>query len=209
MTRRPEARQVDALCAQLRALGERRGGLTLVDSMRGQLLAAIERERAGTTRPDGWPSAIGPGGDAARRQLPSPAERAAERRAAGAYEPDRHRQLTLGAIEALGSAVAAVWSLRCRLDALEALRGTQAPIRQTCAACTGLRRLTGDKLVHRRSAVGDRLPAPVGLCRSCYGYVERSFEAGSRSGRIPTAAEVRNHDERGTWAIRQATGVDH
>jgi hypothetical protein len=198
----PTERQIGALCEQLRRLGRYRKGVIPVDDIERRLKAAVTRERAGTTVPDSYPSATLGGEGSGGRRRGSPTEKAAAKRADGEVERDRHRELTTEAVERLTRAVEAIQALSHRLDALDDLQSTQGPLRRHCEVCTGLRPLTGDRDVYRRSTVGDRLKVATDLCEPCYDFVRTQFpKPGQRDGRVPTFEEVRFHDQRGRWKL--------
>lgn len=174
-----------------------------VDDIERRLKGAIARERAGTTVPDSYPTATsGAEGSSGGRRSGSPTAKAAVRRAYGEVERDRHRELTTEAVQRLVSAIEALQGLQHRLDALDDLQSTQGPLRRYCEVCTGLRPLTGDREVYRRSTVSDRLKLATDLCEPCYDFVRTQFpKPGRRDGRVPTPEEVSDHDRRGRWKL--------
>lgn len=189
----PTRNQVDDLCDRMRRVDWR--------AVARRLNAAIERDRrGGDLTPDGYPSST-LGGDGGGSELTS-VEAAAEARIEGVR--DRYHDNTQEAVAHLLELVNHEGALEHRLDNLDQLAGTDPNLKQpaTCACCTGIRR--DPRTVYATGTVGDRLDRAMSLCRDCYSAVEQSAKGGTRAGRLPTAEQIRWHDDHGRWRLRSA-----
>jgi hypothetical protein len=192
LSRHPTVNQVKELCDTMRRLDWR--------SLADRLNTAIERDkRGGDMQPDGYPASTMNGGSG-DSELTS-VEAAVEARLQGRV--DRYRDNVDEACSHLLELVNHAGALRHRLDNLDDLvsdkdRNAKAP--RTCGACTAFRR-TPSPVAHT-GTVGDRLTMSVSLCEDCYEAVRQTAKPGSRAGVLPTAEQVRWHDDHGRWRLR-------
>jgi hypothetical protein len=193
VSRHPTVNQVKELCDNMRRLDWR--------AVADRLNQAIERDkRGGDMQPDGYPSSTMNGGTGGS-ELTS-VEAAVEARIRGVT--DRYHDNVDEACAHLLELVNHAGALRHRLDNLDQLLGADPNVKQpaTCAVCTGIRREAPP--VYATGTVGDRLPRSMALCRDCYSAVEQSAKGGSRRGKLPTAEQVRWHQDHGRWKLRSA-----
>lgn len=209
MTRLPTERAARDLCDSLRALSRRPRATTLakldptlIDSIERRLTAAIRRDGAYPTAPDGYP--IRTGGGPAGNGHGSSTETAAVALADGDTPPDRHHDLTARAAQAVEDAVINLNTLITALSAIDGLVTPSDPAPNTCDHCTGKRGPDADRAVHATGTVGDRIERALALCRHCYGFVEQTARPGTRLGYLPADDQIRHHEDTGRWRIRIA-----
>lgn len=100
----------------------------------------------------------------------------------------------------------ALHALRNTLDAFTQIRDPNppAPVAVRYCRCARWREVNKPPIQHGTSSsegttVGGRLETPTKCCDDCYRGIERTAEAGSGEGRLPTEQEIQHHDRVGRW----------
>lgn len=182
------------------AIQLRKAGLTHA-TWEQELNRAIRRDRVGSTVPDGYPRSTGGGGGGGG--LSDPAGHGAVALLERNYERDRHHELTVAAAESLAACLAGWQRFVGAMAGLRQLTSDDGPAPKRCQACAGRRGRGNDRTDIHRGTVGDRLEAPVDLCRACRGYVESTARPGSRDGWLPDDEAIERHETTGRWRIRR------
>lgn len=200
----PNSNAARNLIDNLRALHQNQDGQTklkvnLIDHLEHRLLNALERERSGHFTHDGWPTSTTGNGSTG---TPTSSVEAAAMAILETTARDQHRDLTHRAARALEDAVVSINTLRAALSSIDDLTRDVGPPVKTCSHCTG-KRPANDRIIHATGTVGDRLHHAIALCVDCYGYVTQTARPGSRTGWLPTDAEILQHEERGRWRIHR------
>jgi hypothetical protein len=208
VARTPTVVAVQHLTDTLRALGHApaKGQTRRIDDLEARLLRAVERDLTGLPLPDGYPartSGDAPGGHG------GPVDTSVEASVIfrvdgvdGRPIRDRHHELTARAAKAVEDAVVAVNIAFAALDSIDDLTKASPPAPKTCDHCTGKRGQGGNRPIHVRGTVGDRLARAMALCEACYWFVHRTAAAGSHEGYLPSDEQIRQHEDTGRWRVR-------
>jgi len=202
VNRLPTENAIHHLIDSVRALNQPkvRGQPKRVDDIEARLLAAMQRDRTGSPIPDGYPSTTsGPIGNGSSSSV----EAAVIALDHGAGRDWLH-DLVLRATRALEDMVINANTLVSALASIDDVTRVTTVAPKTCEHCTPHLPKGNARPVHRKGTVGDRLTKTMDLCEPCYFYAQRSADAGSHEGELPTAEQVRHHDQTGTWRIRVA-----
>lgn len=218
MTALPGPVAVQHLLDSLRALGEppAKGQPRRVEDLERRLMDAVRRDLAGSPRPDGYPAGVGGGRGGGRTitvddeagQPDAVPVTSVEGTVLERVEPDRpgrardrHHELTVKAVRSVNAAVVAIQTAVGALASIDELVDTAPPAPKTCDHCTDKRGKGGNRPVHVRGTVGDRLERAISLCESCYEFVRQVAAPGTRLGYLPDDVQILDHETRGRWRI--------
>ena len=159
-----------------------------------RVLAALERDRAGSTVPDGHSmGGQGNGEGESRTELHAMA------RTARAFPRDELHSHVEHLWAFLQQAAQSTDAVRFRLHRIDVLTKDAPVNRRACECCEAAE--IRDAVTNRHPApahygnVGGRLDANMHLCDLCYAFVVRH-------GRPPSAEERRRHDMTGRWLVK-------
>jgi hypothetical protein len=186
---RPTTQQIREYCARIRRFD--------IDDIERRLLAALERDKAGTTIADGYPSSTMPGGGGGA-ELTS-VESAAERRIAGTKDSVRaHLEHAYGYLE---QAAISQGALGNRLDAAEREMSPDPSMVdvKVCESCA--QGAPEPRRPEHYGTVNGRLPVNTHLCGACYDFVQR-YEPRNEA-RLPSVEEIAQHHLTGRWRARR------
>lgn len=165
-----------------------------LDKLERRLIAALDRDKAGTTVADGYPSTTMSGGGGS--ELTS-VESAASRRIAGTKDEVRNAlERACGYLEQFATSGGAF------INSLEKAEKLMNPDKETVVTiCDSCGMSPNPRPPEHYGTVNGRLTESKNLCGACYDFVAR-FEPRTES-RLPSEEEILRHHLTGRWRARR------